>query len=114
MIGLPSTESASLLLIAAPHDCTAELCHRFRYCHNTLPSSASHRHLLTIIIDTYRLSMLRGDDSALSLQLERDNPCNTTIVDQGGNTLYAVETDFANLNRPVMRVHDSIGKLVAE
>jgi len=58
--------------------------------------------------------MLSGSESALSLQLERDNPCNTTIVDQDGITLYTVATDFANPNKPVTRVHDGVGKLVAE
>src|SRR5712671_2455036 len=58
--------------------------------------------------------MLSGGESALSLQLERDNPCNTTIVDQDGNALYTVATDFANPKKPVTHVHDGIGKLVAE
>jgi len=58
--------------------------------------------------------MLSGSEEALSLRLERDNPCNTTIVDQDGITFYTVATDFANPNKPVTRVHDGIGKLVAE
>jgi hypothetical protein len=62
-----------------------------------------------MIIDTHQLP-----ESALSLYFERDNPCNTTIVDQDRNTLYTVATDFANPDKPVTRVHDGIGKLVAE
>jgi len=58
--------------------------------------------------------MPSGSESAFLLQLERDNPCNTTIVDQDGNALYIVANDFANPNKPVTRVHDGIGKLVAE
>ena len=50
----------------------------------------------------------------LSLSFERDNPCNTTIVDQDQNTFYTVATDFTNPDKPVTRVHDGIGKLVAE
>ncbi|KAH9995681.1 hypothetical protein BJV74DRAFT_757952, partial [Russula compacta] len=50
----------------------------------------------------------------LSLRLERDNPCNTTIIDPDGDTLYTVATDFANPDKPVTRVHDETGKLVAE
>ena len=53
-------------------------------------------------------------ESVLSLRFERDNPCNTTIVDQDRNTVYTVATDFANPNKPVTRVHDGIGKLVAK
>ncbi|KAI9457144.1 hypothetical protein F5148DRAFT_353558 [Russula earlei] len=53
-------------------------------------------------------------ESPLSLQFERDNPCNTTIVDHDGNTFYTVATDFADPKKPVTRVHDGIGKLVAE
>jgi len=53
-------------------------------------------------------------ESVLSLLLERDNPCKTSIVDQDGNTFYTVATDLANPDKPVTRVHDGIGKLVAE
>jgi hypothetical protein len=53
-------------------------------------------------------------ESALSLYFERDNPCNTTIADQDRNTFYTVATDFADPDKPVTRVHDGIGKLVAE
>ena len=66
-----------------------------------------------MIIDTHQLP-LPGGESALSFYFERDNPCNTTIVDQDRNTLYTVATDFANPDKPVTRVHDGIGKLVAE
>jgi len=62
-----------------------------------------------MIIDTHQLP-----EYALSLYFERDNPCNTTIVDQDRNTFYTVATDFANPDKPVTRVHDGIGKLVAE
>jgi len=61
---------------------------------------------------------MSGRDSAagvaLSLRLERDNPCNTTILDPDGNTFYTVATDFSKPDKPVTRVHDGIGKLVAE
>lgn len=61
---------------------------------------------------------MSGDDSAtgaaLSLRLERDNPCNTTILDPDGNTFYTVATDFPKPDKPVTRVHDGFGKLVAE
>jgi len=61
---------------------------------------------------------MTGRDSAagvaLSLRLERDNPCNTTILDPDGNTFYTVATDFSKPDKPVTRVHDGIGKLVAE
>lgn len=61
---------------------------------------------------------MSGSDSAagaaLSLRLERDNPCNTTILDPDGNKFYTVATDFPKPNKPVTRVHDGIGKLVAE
>ena len=50
----------------------------------------------------------------LSLRFEHDNPCNTTIVDQDRNIFYTVATDFANPDKPVTRVKDGIGKLVAE
>jgi hypothetical protein len=62
-----------------------------------------------MIIDTHQLP-----SSALSLHFERDNPCNTIIIDQDRNTFYTVATDFANPDKPVTRVHDGIGKLVAE
>ncbi|KAI0255130.1 hypothetical protein BJV78DRAFT_1279723 [Lactifluus subvellereus] len=51
---------------------------------------------------------------AISLRLERDNPCNTSIFDPDGNVFYAVATDFSNPDKPVTHVHDGIGKLVAE
>ncbi|KAF8501775.1 hypothetical protein F5888DRAFT_1609177 [Russula emetica] len=66
-----------------------------------------------MIIGTHQLPS-SGGESALSLYFERDNPCNTTIVDQDRNTFYTVATDFANPDKPVTRVHDGIGKLVAE
>jgi hypothetical protein len=66
-----------------------------------------------MIIGTYQ-SPRSGEESALSLYFERDNPCNTTIVDQDQNTVYTVATDFADPDKPVTRVHDGIGKLVAE
>ncbi len=53
-------------------------------------------------------------ESAISLRFERDNPCNTTIVDQDGNIVYTVATEFPSAGKPVTRVHDGIGKLVAE
>jgi hypothetical protein len=62
-----------------------------------------------MIIDTHQLPV-----SALSLYFEPDNPCNTTIADQDRNTFYTVATDFTNPDKPVTRVHDRIGKLVAE
>jgi hypothetical protein len=52
--------------------------------------------------------------SAVSLRFERDNPCNTTIVDHDGNVFYTVATEFPDPNKPVTRVHNGIGKLVAE
>jgi len=52
--------------------------------------------------------------AAFSLRFERDNPCNTTIVDQDGNMFYAVTTDFAKPDKPVTRLHDGTGKLAAE
>ena len=52
--------------------------------------------------------------AALSLRFERDNPCNTTIIDSDENTIYTVATDFAKPDKPVTRLHDGIGKLVAE
>jgi hypothetical protein len=66
-----------------------------------------------MIIDTHQFSRSSGE-SALSLYFERDNPCNTTIVDQDRNTFYTVATDFANPDKPVTRLHDGVGKLVAE
>ena len=66
-----------------------------------------------MIIDS-RQFPTSGSGSAFSLRFERDNPCNTTIVDQDRNTFYTVATDFANPDKPVTRVHDGIGKLVAE
>jgi hypothetical protein len=36
------------------------------------------------------------------------------ILDPDGNTFYAVATDFTKPNKPVTRVHDGVGKLVAE
>ena len=52
--------------------------------------------------------------AALSLRFERDNPCNTMIVDQDGDTSYAVATDFCKPNKPLTRLHDGLGNLVAE
>ncbi|KAN0134594.1 hypothetical protein V8E53_007740 [Lactarius tabidus] len=52
--------------------------------------------------------------SAISLRFERDNPCNTTIVDHDGNVFYTVATEFPDPSKPVTHVHDGIGKLVAE
>ncbi len=60
--------------------------------------------------------------SAISLRFERDDPCNTTIVDQDGNIVYTVATEFPSStwsfrrssSKRVTRVHDGIGKLVAE
>ncbi len=66
-----------------------------------------------MIINTHQLPR-SGEDSTLSLYFERDNPCNTTILDQDRNTFYTVATDFENPDKPVTRVHDGIGKLVAE
>ena len=66
-----------------------------------------------MIIGTYQ-SPRSGEEPALSLYFERDNPCNTTIVDQDQNTLYTVATDFENPDKPVTRVNDGIRKLVAE
>ena len=37
-----------------------------------------------------------AESHLFSLYFERDNPCNTTIVDQDRNTLCTVATDFAN------------------
>ena len=67
-----------------------------------------------MIIDASQLSASVSESAALSLRLERDNPCNTTIVGQDQSIFYTVATDFANPNKPVTRVHDGIGKLVAE
>ena len=67
-----------------------------------------------MIINPRQLSISGSESATLSLRLERDNPCNTTIVDQDRNTFYTVATDFANPNKPVTRVHDGIRKLVAE
>lgn len=53
-------------------------------------------------------------ESAVSLRFERDNPCNTTIVDHDGNVFYTVATEFPGSGKPITRVHDGIGKLVAE
>ena len=66
-----------------------------------------------MIIGTYQ-SPRSGEESTPSFYFERDNPCNTTIVDQDQNTVYTVATDFANPDKPVTRVHDGIGKLLAE
>ncbi|KAI0067176.1 hypothetical protein BV25DRAFT_1876918 [Artomyces pyxidatus] len=49
-----------------------------------------------------------------TLVFRRDNPCNTTIVDAQNATVYTVATDFANPDKPVTRVHDAAGVLVAE
>jgi hypothetical protein len=62
-----------------------------------------------MIIDTHQ-----HPGSALSLRFERDNPCNTTIVDEDRTPFYTVATHFDNPDKPVTRVHDGIGKLVAE
>jgi hypothetical protein len=35
-------------------------------------------------------------------------------VDPDGNTFYTVATDLTNPDKPVTRLHDGIGKLVAE
>jgi len=78
---------------------------------------APTNHPSTIIVDSYQLPMSGGDSAAgaaLSLRLERDNPCNTTILDPDGNIFYTVATDFSKSDKPVTRVHDGIGKLVAE
>ena len=66
-----------------------------------------------MIINSHQLPT-SGSGSAFSLRFERDNPCNTTIVDRDQNTFYTIATDFANPDKPVTRVHDGIGKLVAE
>jgi hypothetical protein len=55
-----------------------------------------------------------SEELFISLRLERDNPCNTTIVDPDGNVFYTVATDFSDPDKPVTRVHDGVGKLVAE
>ncbi|KAI0267714.1 hypothetical protein BC834DRAFT_869599 [Gloeopeniophorella convolvens] len=55
-----------------------------------------------------------SDESVVTLRLERDNPCNTTIVDQDGNVFYTVATDFTDASKPVTRLQDGIGKQVAE
>jgi hypothetical protein len=47
-----------------------------------------------MIIDTHQLPW-SSKGSSLSPYFERDNPCNTTIVDQDRNTFYTVATDFA-------------------
>ena len=48
-----------------------------------------------------------------TLTFGRDNPSNTTIHDESGATLYTVATDFANINKPVTRLHRG-DTLVAE
>jgi len=53
-------------------------------------------------------------ESAVSLRFARDNPCNTTIIDHDGNIFYTVATEFPASGKPVTRVHDGVGKLVAE
>lgn len=53
-------------------------------------------------------------ESAISLRFERNNPCNTTIVDHDGNVIYTVVTEFPSSGKPVTRVHSGVGKLVAE
>ena len=63
-----------------------------------------------MIIDANQLPL----SGPLSLSFEHDNPCNTTIVDQHRNIFYTVATDFANPDKPVTRVQDGVGKLVAE
>jgi len=52
--------------------------------------------------------------SAVSLLFERDDPCNTTIIDHGGNIIYTVVTESPIFGRRVTRVHDGARKLVAE
>ena len=66
-------------------------------------SSRFHYHSLP-----NRLLDTSDSKSVLSLRFERDNPCNTTIVDQDRNTIYSVATDFENPNKPVTRVHDDL------
>ena len=53
-------------------------------------------------------------ESAISLRFQRDNPCNTTIVDHDGNVFYTVVTEFPSSGNPLTRVQNGIGKLVAE
>ena len=65
-----------------------------------------------MIIDTYQFPV--PNESAISLRFERDNPCNTTIIDHDGNIFYTVATEFPDSGKPVTRVHDGVGKLVAE
>jgi hypothetical protein len=65
-----------------------------------------------MIIDTYQFPM--PSESAVSLRFERDNPCNTTIIDLHGNIFYTVATEFPDSGKPVTRVLDGVGKLVAE
>jgi hypothetical protein len=57
---------------------------------------------------------MESDMQAISLRFERDNPCSTSIVDPGGKVLYTVATNFSDPAKPVTRVQDGIGKLVAE
>ena len=65
-----------------------------------------------MIIDTYQFPV--PNQSAISLRFERDNPCNTTIIDHDGNIFYTVATEFPDSGKPVTRVNDGVGKLVAE
>ncbi|KAH9003757.1 hypothetical protein EDB86DRAFT_2798721 [Lactarius hatsudake] len=53
-------------------------------------------------------------ESAISLLFKCDNPCNTTIIDHDGNTVYTVATEFPSSGNPETRVLDGIGKLVAK
>lgn len=48
-----------------------------------------------------------------TLVFERDNPKNTTLVDEHGTVVYTVATE-SGLQKSVTRVHDAHGRRVAE
>lgn len=52
--------------------------------------------------------------SFLSLTLHPNNPANTTILDESGETVYIISTVFDARNVPTTSVRNEEGKLVAD
>ncbi|THH21294.1 hypothetical protein EW146_g231 [Bondarzewia mesenterica] len=55
-----------------------------------------------------------SDPSIFTFSLQPDNPCNTTLVDEDGAQVYAVQTDFSDEKKPKTRVCDALGYCIAE
>lgn len=50
----------------------------------------------------------------LTLTLNPNNPANTTLIDESGDTVYSISTTFDGQDVPTTTVYDGLGKRVAD